>query len=453
MVLNVIILAAGHGRRMISRIPKILHDLGGIPILEHVVSTAQSLNPYAIHVIYSESHVRKKLNYLSVHWVEQTKQLGTGHAVLQAIPFFQNEDQILILYGDVPLVSSKTLSALLKNTPLYGIGMIIVESSDPTGLGRIIRDDFGNILRIVEHKDANEQQLKIHEVNTGIMTTTAMNLRTWLPKLDDYNSQKEYYLTDIIALAVADNCPVVGVMAYCYEEVQGVNNLWELMKLERYYQRLMAKKLALAGVTIIDPERFDVRGKNIQVASDIVIDVNVILEGKVQLGKNVRIGANVILRNAIIGDNTIVHANSIIEDVTINANCSVGPFAHIHSGTILEKDVKVGNFVEIKKSILGRESKANHLTYLGDSVIGRDVNIGAGTVTCNYDGVNKWKTKIQDGVFIGSNVSLVAPITVGENATIGAGSTISQDAPSHHLTIARERQRIIKEWRRPMKKK
>ena len=452
MVLSVIILAAGHGKRMASKVPKILHDLGGISLLEHVVNTAQSLDPCVIHIIYSESYMREKLNYLPVHWVEQTEQLGTGHAVLQAVPFFQNEEQILVLYGDVPLVSSETLNALLKNTPPNGLGIIVAELPDPTGLGRIIRDDFGNILRIVEHKDTSEHQLKIHEINTGIMTTTAINLRTWLPQLDDKNAQKEYYLTDIITLAIADNCPVIGVMAHCYEEVQGVNDLWELTKLERYYQRLMAKKLALAGAMIIDPERFDVRGKNVQVASDVVIDVNVILEGKVQLGQNVRIGANVILKNTIVGENTVIHTNSIIEDATINANCSVGPFAHIRSGTILENNVKVGNFVEIKQSILGVESKANHLTYLGDSVIGRSVNIGAGTITCNYDGANKWKTKIEDDVFIGSNVSLVAPITVGKHATIGAGSTISQNAPPHHLTVARERQRTIKEWRRPTKK-
>lgn len=261
MVLKIVILAAGHGRRMISSIPKILRNLGGIPLLEHVVNTAQSLCPYIIHVVYNENHTRETLSYLPVHWVKQKKQLGTGHAVLQVIPFFQNEDQILILYGDVPLISSKTLNAVLKKTPLNGLGIIVSEPSNPTGLGRIIRDNFGNILKIVEHKDTNKHQLAIHEVNTGIMTTTAINLRKWLPKLDNKNAQKEYYLTDIVALATADDCPVVGVIADCYEEVQGVNNLWELMKLERYYQRLKAKQLALTGTIIMDPERFDVRGK------------------------------------------------------------------------------------------------------------------------------------------------------------------------------------------------
>ncbi|WP_260511899.1 bifunctional UDP-N-acetylglucosamine diphosphorylase/glucosamine-1-phosphate N-acetyltransferase GlmU [Coxiella burnetii] len=454
MGLSVIILAAGQGKRMASSTPKILHPLGGIPLLERVVNTARLLNPHTIHVVYGNggSHVREKLNYLPVHWIEQSQPLGTGHAVLQAIPFCQNEDRVLILYGDVPLISPKTLNSLLENTPSNGLGVVVAELPDPTGLGRIIRDDFGNILSIVEHKDAEEHQLKIREINTGIMTTTAMNLKKWLPQLNNNNCQKEYYLTDTVALAVAEGCPVGGVAAKCCEEVQGVNDRWELTKLERYYQRLMAKKLSLAGVTIIDPERFDARGENIEIAPDVVIDVNVILEGNVQLDRNVRIGPNVILKNTTVGENTEIHANSVIEAAVIKANCSVGPFARLRPGSVLEEGAKVGNFVEMKKTTLGRGSKANHLTYLGDTIIGKNVNVGAGTITCNYDGANKWQTKIEDGAFIGSNVALVAPLTVGKNATIGAGSTLSQDAPPDQLTVARERQRTIKGWHRPTKK-
>ncbi|WP_267257243.1 bifunctional UDP-N-acetylglucosamine diphosphorylase/glucosamine-1-phosphate N-acetyltransferase GlmU [Coxiella endosymbiont of Ornithodoros maritimus] len=454
MGLSVIILAAGQGKRMASNTPKILHPLGGIPLLEHVVNTAKLLNPHIIHVVYGNggSHVREKLNYLPVHWIQQSQQLGTGHAVLQAIPFCQNEDRVLILYGDVPLISPKTLNSLLENTPPNGLGVVVAELSDPTGLGRIIRDDLGNILNIVEHKDAAEHQLKIREINTGIMTTTATNLKKWLPQLNNNNCQKEYYLTDTVALAVAEGCPVGGVHPQCCEEVQGVNDRWELTKLECYYQRLMAKKLALAGVTIIDPERFDARGENIEIAPDVVIDVNVILEGNVQLDRNVRIGPNVILKNTTVGENTEIYANSIIEEAVIKANCSVGPFARIRPGSVLEEGSKVGNFVEMKKTTLGKGSKANHLTYLGDTIIGKNVNIGAGTITCNYDGANKWQTKIEDGAFIGSNVALVAPLNVGKNATIGAGSTLSQDAPPDQLTVARERQRTVKDWLRQTKK-
>ena len=448
MGLSVIILAAGQGKRMTSGIPKVLHSLGGISLLERVVKTAQSLDPRAIHVVYGNggSYVREKLNHLPVYWVEQNEQLGTGHAVFQAIPFCSIEDCVLVLYGDMPLISTKTLGDLLQNTPPRGLGIIVSELPNPTGLGRVIRDNFGNILSIVEHKDANKQQLKIREISAGIMITTVTNLNRWLPRLSNNNGQKEYYLTDTIALAVTEGYSVTGVRAHSYREVQGVNDRWELMKLERHYQRSVARKLALAGVTIVDSGRLDIRGENIQIASDVWIDVNVILEGEVRLGSHVRIGPNVTLRNTIVGENTEIYANTVIENSVISANCNVGPFARIRPGSILKEGVKVGNFVEIKKTTLGKGSKVNHLTYLGDTKVGKKVNIGAGTVTCNYDGMNKWQTKIEDGAFIGSNVALVAPITIGRNATIGAGSTLSQDAPPYHLTIARERQKIIKEW-------
>ena len=447
MGLSVIILAAGQGKRMTSRIPKVLHSLGGVSLLERVVKTAQSLDPKVIHVVYGDggSYVREQLNHLPVYWVEQNKQLGTGHAVFQAIPFCSIEDCVLVLYGDVPLISTQTLGDLLENTPPRGLGIVVSELPNPAGLGRVIRDNLGNIISIVEHKDANKQQLKIREISAGMMITTVTNLNRWLPRLNNNNDQKEYYLTDTIALAVTEGYSVTGIRAHSYKEVQGVNNRWELMKLERHYQRSMAKKLALAGATIVDARRLDIRGDNVQVASDVWIDVNVILEGEIRLGPHVRIGPNVTLRNAIVGENTEIYANTVIENSVISANCNVGPFARIRPGSVLKESVKVGNFVEIKKTILGKGSKVNHLTYLGDTKVGKKVNIGAGAITCNYDGVNKWQTKIEDGAFIGSNVALVAPITIGRNATIGAGSTISQDAPPYHLTIARGRQKTIKE--------
>lgn len=455
MRLSVVILAAGKGKRMASDISKVLHHIGGISLLERVINTAQLLKAYAIHVVYGNggSLVREKFNHLPVHWVEQNEQLGTGHAVLQAIPFCNDNDQILVLYGDVPLISAKTLQDLLHSTPSSGLGLVVAELPDPTGLGRIIRNELGNIISIVEHKDASKQQLKIREINTGIMTTSSTNLKRWLPKLGNNNRQKEYYLTDAVAMAVAEGCPVGGVMAHCFEEVQGVNDRWDLTKLERYFQQSMAKKLALTGATIIDPSRIDIRSDNVYVSHDVVIDVNVILEGKIRLGRNVRIGPNVLLKNVAIDENTEILANSVIEDTVIGAQCSVGPFARIRPGSILEAGAKVGNFVEMKKSTLGMGSKANHLTYLGDAIIGKNVNIGAGTITCNYDGTNKWPTKIEDGAFIGSNAALVAPVIIGKNATIGAGSTITQDAPSDHLTLARECQRTIKNWRRSEKER
>lgn len=455
MRLTVVILAAGKGKRMASNIPKVLHSLGGIPLLERVVKTAQTLNADKIHVVYGTDdgrQVREKLSYLSVNWVEQEKQLGTGHALLQAIPLCSDEDQILVLYADVPLISSQTLTYLLQNTPTDGLGLVATESPNPQGFGRIIRDEYGNIIEIVEHKDAHDQQRKICEINTGILTASAKNLKNWLPYITNNNRQKEYYLTDMVALASAMGFAVKSVKPSFHEEIQGINDRWELIHLERYYQRLMAKKLVLAGATIADPNRVDIRGENIQVSQDVFIDVNVVLEGKIQLGTNVRIGSNVILKNVTVGNDTKIYSNSIIEGTCIAAHCSVGPFARIRPNSVLKKGVKVGNFVEIKKTILGFNSKVNHLTYLGNASIGKNVNIGAGTITCNYDGVNKWETKIEDGAFIGSNTSLVAPLTVGEEATIGAGSTITQDVLPHQLTLARKRQHTIKGWLCPKKK-
>ncbi|QTS84232.1 bifunctional UDP-N-acetylglucosamine diphosphorylase/glucosamine-1-phosphate N-acetyltransferase GlmU [Coxiella endosymbiont of Amblyomma nuttalli] len=457
MVLRVVILAAGKGERMVSGISKMLHSIGGISLLERVVRTTQLLKAHTIYVVYGNggSLVREKLNHLPVHWVKQNEQLGTGHAVLQVIPFCNDNDQVLVLYGDVPLISVKTLQALLDSTPSSGLGLVIAELPDSvsTGLGRIIRNKFGSIISVIEHKDADKQQLKIREIHTGIMTTSSTNLKKWLPTIGNNNLQKEYYLTDTVAAAVAEGCPVGSVMAHCFEEVQGVNNRWDLGKLERYFQQSMAKKLSLSGATIIDPNRIDIRGDDVHVGHDVIIDINVILEGTILLGRNVRIGPNVLLKNVTIDENTEILANSVIENTIIGAQCSVGPFARIRPGSVLEEGTKVGNFVEMKQSTLGKGSKANHLTYLGDATIGKNVNIGAGTIICNYDGTNKWPTKIEDDAFIGSNVVLVAPVVIGENATIGAGSIITQNVLSNHLTLARERQRTIKNWRHSKKKK
>jgi bifunctional UDP-N-acetylglucosamine pyrophosphorylase/glucosamine-1-phosphate N-acetyltransferase len=453
MRLSVIILAAGKGKRMSSDIPKVMHPLAGIPLLERVVNTAKSLKADAIYVVYGNggSTVRQSLDYLPVHWVEQEKQLGTGHAVLQALPHCSDRDRVLILYGDVPLITTATLENLLEATPPNGLGLVVAELADPTGLGRIVRNAMGNIIHIVEHKDAQQEQLKIREINTGIMTASAAHLKKWLPQLKNTNRQKEYYLTDVVALAVADGCPVDGVITPCAEEVQGVNDRWELAKLERYYQLILAKKLALAGTRILDPHRIDVRGDDIEIGQDAVIDVNVVMEGRIRIGKNSQIGPNVYLKNVVIGDNVDVLANSVIEDAMIANDCHIGPFARIRPGSILEAGAKVGNFVEMKKTTLGAGSKAPHLTYLGDAVIGRNVNIGAGTITCNYDGINKWPTTIEDNVFVGSNTSLVAPLKIGKGATIGAGSTITQDSPAEQLTVARTPQKTIKGWKRPKK--
>ncbi|QHG92207.1 UDP-N-acetylglucosamine diphosphorylase/glucosamine-1-phosphate N-acetyltransferase [Coxiella endosymbiont of Amblyomma sculptum] len=456
MGLSIVILAAGKSKRMVSNIPKVLHRLGGISLLERVVRTAKTLHADKIHVVYSNENgyqIREKLNYLPVSWIEQKEQLGTGHALLQAIPFCRKGNRILVLYGDVPLVSSQTLSGLLQSTPLDGLGLVVSALSHPHDFGRIIRDTIGNVISVVEYKDANDQQRKICEINTGILTASQKNLRNWLSCLTNNNCQEEYYLTDIVAIAAATGCVVKDIYPYSsHEEVQGVNDRWELVRLERYYQRIMAQKLVFSGATIADLNRIDVRGENVRVSRDVFIDINVILEGKIRLGTNVRIGPNVVLKNVTIGNNTEIYANSIIEGAYVADHCSVGPFARIRPYSLLEKRSRVGNFVEIKKTVLGSKSKVNHLAYIGDASVGKSVNIGAGTITCNFDGINKWETKIEDGAFIGSNTSLVAPLIVGEGSTIGAGSTITQDVPSHQLILARERQRTIRGWLRPKKK-
>jgi bifunctional UDP-N-acetylglucosamine pyrophosphorylase/glucosamine-1-phosphate N-acetyltransferase len=451
--LSIIILAAGKGKRMYSALPKVLHLLGGLPLIEHVLRVASQLNAAQTIVVHGNGgdKVHGAMTHWPVTWVKQAEQLGTGHAVLQALNNIPTHHQILILYGDTPLISLETLQQLLQSAPTKGIGLLTAEFSDPTGYGRIIRDPQQQVVAIVEQRDATPEQQRIHEINTGILTTQAKNLQQWLPKLKTHNQQAEFYLTDIIAMAVAAGYPVTSIPAQCVAEVQGVNDQVQLATLERYYQHQQAKKIMLQGVTLLDPQRFDLRGE-LQAEQDVVIDVNVVIEGHVSLGANCRIGANTVLRNVQLGANTVIKENCVIEDAKIGEDCIIGPFARIRPGTQLGANVHIGNFVELKKSTFGENSKAGHLAYLGDANIGKNVNIGAGTITCNYDGINKNPTTIHDGAFIGSDVMLVAPITIGANATVGAGSTISRDVPADRLTVARARQQTVENWRRPKKK-
>lgn len=453
MSLSVVVLAAGKGKRMRTGLPKVLHTLAGVTLLERVVSIAQQLNPQNIYVVYGNGgqRVREEMTHLQVEWVEQHEPLGTGHAVQQVLPYLNTNEQVLVLYGDVPLISKETLSHLLAATPKKSLGLVVAKLENPTGLGRIIRNPLGNIIQIVEEKDANEYQLNIKEINTGIMTTSAEQLKEWLPQLKPHNAQKEYYLTDIVRMAVANGYSVGGVLANTVEEIRGVNNLLELSNLERFYQHSQAQNFMLEGVTIIDPNRFDVRGE-VSISADAVIDVNVVLEGKVSIGAYSHIGPNVVLKNVQVGEHVKIEPNCVIEDAILDDECVIGPFARIRPGTHIGKKAKVGNFVEIKNTKLGENSKAPHLSYLGDAVIGKDVNLGAGTITVNYDGVNKYQTVIEDKAFVGCDSQLIAPVTIGTGAFIAAGSTITTNAPANQLTIARAKQRTIEGWKRKEKK-
>jgi len=449
MKLHIIILAAGKGVRMHSNLPKVLQPLAGKPLLKHVLESCQALTHEAIHVVYGShgDELRKAFSDEKVNWVLQKEQLGTGHAVMQAMPSIPDEVQVLIVYGDVPLITTQTLFSLIQNTPSESMGILVADFQNPSGFGRIIRDLKGNIISIVEEKDADEKQKSTQEINTGIMLASSTLLNKYLPQVKAQNMQHEYYLTDILALAVLDGHQVFStkVMKTC--EVMGVNDRLQLAELERIYQKETAEKLLHQGATLIDPTRFDVRGE-ISVDQDVIFDVNVIIEGKVDIGANSQIGANCILSNTQIGKNVVIKANSIIDGAIIEDNAVIGPFARIRPDSIIKKNAHVGNFVEVKKSILGEGSKANHLTYLGDTVVGSKVNIGAGMITCNYDGVNKFKTSIEDGAFIGSNVALVAPVRIGKNATVGAGSTITHDVSAGKLVLARTKQITIENWER-----
>jgi bifunctional UDP-N-acetylglucosamine pyrophosphorylase/glucosamine-1-phosphate N-acetyltransferase len=451
--LAVVILAAGQGKRMKSALPKVLQPLAGRPLLKHVIDTARSLDPAEIHVVFGHGgeHVRSALKGEPVEWVEQREQLGTGHAVMQALPKLADERMVLVLYGDVPLITRETLAGLIALAGPKSLALLTMELDDATGYGRIVRDARGQVRRIVEQKDASKQQLRIREGNTGVMAVPARLLKKWLSKLKNDNAQGEFYLTDIIAMAVRDKVKVRPLIAPSLTEVLGVNDKSQLAELESARRRHMAHQLMLAGVTLVDPARFDLRG-SLEHGNDVAIDVNVVLEGQVRLGDRVRIGPNCFIRDAVIDDGTEVHANTVIDRAVIGPDCSIGPFARIRPESQLDRGVHIGNFVEVKKSRLGAGSKANHLTYLGDAVVGSKVNVGAGTVTCNYDGVNKSETHIGDGAFIGSGSMLVAPVRIGKGATIGAGSTIGKDAPEGQLTLARSPQVTVAGWKRPVKK-
>lgn len=453
MPVDIVILAAGQGTRMKSELPKVLQPLAGRPLLEHVLERSGDLGAEAIHVVYGYGghQVPQALADWPVNWILQEQQLGTGHAVTQAMPGIADNSLVLILYGDVPLISEATLTELLEKADSGSLALLSVMLADPTGYGRIIRNDQGQVRKIVEQEEANETELTVCEVNTGILACPARHLRNWLEKLGNDNSQGEYYLTDVIAMAVADRYPVDILIAKREIEVMGVNDKQQLAELESANRAEKAAGLMRNGVTLLDPARVDVRGK-LSCGRDVVIDINAIFEGDVELGDGVSIGPNVIIRNSKLGAGCKVHANTVIEDAEIGESCELGPFARVRPGTVLEASAKLGNFVEIKKSHIGKGSKVNHLSYIGDTEIGERVNVGAGTITCNYDGANKFKTIIEDDVFIGSGVELVAPLTLEKGATIGAGSTICQSAPANELTVARSRQTIVKGWKSPRKK-
>jgi bifunctional UDP-N-acetylglucosamine pyrophosphorylase / glucosamine-1-phosphate N-acetyltransferase len=455
MALNVVILAAGKGTRMKSDLPKVLHKVAERPMVQHVIDTARALGAEKPQLVYGygADALQAAMAEQPLHWVLQAEQLGTGHAVAQAIPNIADDDTVLVLYGDVPLTRLETLQQLLAAKPANGLAILTVNLANPTGYGRIIRageNNSGKVVGIVEQKDANPQQLLINEVNSGIMALPGKQLKSWLGKLSNSNAQGEYYLTDVIAMAHSEGVEIATAQPQDAMEVEGANNRLQLAALERAYQQRKAQELMLAGANLRDPARLDVRG-TVEVGNDVMIDINVIFEGKVVLGKGVTIGANCILKDCTIGDNTEIKPNSMIEKATVGSDCSVGPYARLRPDSVMLDDSHVGNFVEMKKTTLGKGSKANHLTYLGDAVIGSKVNVGAGTITCNYDGANKFVTTIHDGAFIGSNSSLVAPVTVGVNATVGAGSVLTRDAADGELVVARAKQRHIEGWQRPVK--
>jgi len=452
MTLSTVILAAGKGTRMRSKLPKVLHPVAGRPMVQHVIDNAKALGARETHLVYGHGgeQLKEQLAHNEINWVLQAEQLGTGHAVAVAKEHFADEETILILYGDVPLTKQDTLQRLLDVTPKRGLAVLTVVLENPMGYGRMIREN-GKLVGIVEQKDATPEQLNIKEINTGIMAVNGGLLKSWLGKLSNNNAQGEYYLTDIVAMAHAEGVEITSAHPEHPMEVEGANNRVQLAALERAYQVWQAETLMLNGATLADPSRVDVRG-TVVTGEDVHIDVNVIFEGHVELGNDVVIGPNCVLKNCKIADGTVVKANTMLEDATVGAKCTLGPFARLRPGAVMEEDSHVGNFVEMKKTRLGKGSKANHLTYLGDTEVGEKVNIGAGTITCNYDGVNKSKTIIGDNAFIGSNSSLVAPVEIGAMATVGAGSVITAKVDDNQLAVARTKQRNLDGWQRPTKK-
>lgn len=451
--LSVVILAAGKGTRMYSDLPKVLHPLAGKPMVQHVIDAALGLGAQQLHLVYGHGGdlLKNALCNPQLNWVLQAQQLGTGHAMQQAAEHFADNEDVLILYGDVPLISVDTLQRLCAAKPEGGISLLTVKLDDPTGYGRIVREN-GNIIGIIEHKDATAAQRDINEVNTGILVANGSDLKRWLTRLDNNNVQGEFYLTDIIAFAHDEGRRVEAVHPARLSEVEGVNNRLQLAVLERAYQSQQAERLLLEGVMLFDPARFDLRGQ-LTHGRDITIDSNVILEGHVTLGDRVKIGAGSILKNCVIGDDCDISPYSVLEETTLAAACTVGPFVRLRPGTELAQGAHVGNFVEMKKATLGKGSKAGHLSYLGDAQIGDNVNIGAGTITCNYDGANKHLTTIGDDVFVGSDTQLVAPVTVASGATIGAGTTVTRNIAENELVLSRVQQTHIQGWQRPLKKK
>jgi bifunctional UDP-N-acetylglucosamine pyrophosphorylase / glucosamine-1-phosphate N-acetyltransferase len=452
MQLAVVILAAGQGKRMHSDLPKVLQPLAGRPLLQHVIRAARELDPADIYVVYGHGggQVQAALHHEHVQWILQAEQLGTGHAVMQAMSVIPDDHTVLVLYGDVPLIRAPSLKKLTALAGAGALALLSVELEDAAGYGRIVRNAAGHVTAIVEHKDAGAEQLKIRELNSGLMAAPAGRLREWLLGLKSDNSQGEFYLTDVVAGAARTGARIETVRAAGAAEVTGVNDRIQLAQVEALYRRERAEELMRAGATLADPARIDIRG-DVEVGSDVFIDVSAVLSGSVRLGKQVRIGPNCVISDSEIGAGSEVFANSVIDNARVAENCRIGPFARVRPGTILQRDVHIGNFVEIKSSEIGAGSKANHLTYLGDSRIGKAVNVGAGTITCNYDGQNKWPTLIGDGAFIGSGSMLVAPVRIGSGATIGAGSTITQGAPDDALTLTRAKQASVPGWQRPAK--
>ena len=449
--MNVVILAAGQGKRMHSDLPKVLHQLAGMPLLAHVITAARALKPTRIVVVYGHGGERVREAFAAdadVAWVRQEPQLGTGHALMQAVPLLDDTAPTLVLYGDVPLIRPVTLQRLIGAAG-EGVGLLTVELDDPDGYGRIVRSR-GKVTRIVEHKDATDKQLEIREINTGIMVLPTARLKAWLTALKNNNAQKEYYLTDVIAAAVKSRVAVGTVGSDIDWETTGVNSKAQLAELERIYQFEVADMLMEKGVTLSDPSRIDVRGR-LTFGRDVAIDINCVFEGDVTLGDGVTIGPQCVLKNVRVAAGTRIEAFCHFEDAVIGANCRLGPYARIRPGSKLAEGVHIGNFTEVKNSDIGAGSKANHLSYIGDSTVGRNVNVGAGTITCNYDGVNKHRTVIEDDVFIGSDTQLVAPVRVGRGATLGAGTTLTRDAPPDQLTISRAKQVSIPGWKRPVK--